>query len=691
VKSLVSDAEIHITGHSLGGALAQFAHVYSGGIHSTKTWNGLGIGRADKSFKIHSSKTLNPRFLKNILEELKYLDGEKWTEKCKDPNADEIAKSYQDRHNKGFDDGSNAFVNLLNEEVENFKYEVDYKLKIMYKFQKNYNKSIIDEKIENIYFEKDLTPNLQRRKGIIKKADTESEAIEIDDNGSGIFRKFVSIFTKKIKVFHPIPNFLPFLDESGDIKKGDLNDVYVSNAVKTLIQNDKDLLKKSKQDLKIGKEFLSYPIVLKEKTNQENEVIEIYKKMDEFLLSELLEEEIKKYEKKWYRKNDNYAVIGSFTNYGELGGVIGGIPLKVKISIDLIKKLEGKIDIPSLNFFEKYDEKYGLKAENIPPYSCVGSILEKRKDEKVYLGELIYNLFVTERSKLDQEQDEKQSKAYQNGFEEIKEILEETIKGYTKENYEAENEFIWTGLGNQKRLVLDLGELGMKNTKEYVKSYIITELGGDLIKKLEGKIDIPSLNFFEKYDEKYGLKADNLPPYYYARVLLEADKKKKVYLGELAYKLFVIERSRIGKLENQNQVKAFQKTFEETKEIFEEIIEGYTKESYETENEFVWTGLGNQKRLLSDLGILRMTKTKDYVKSYSETEAEKEAREKKQEKLKKEIDAEEMTKLEKESEIRIKKLDEEKERREMIGSAYVDTKKTKYINCRKGSVLVESN
>jgi len=56
VKSLVSDAEIHITGHSLGGALAQFAHIYSGCKHQTKTWNGLGIGRADKIMNIHSTE-----------------------------------------------------------------------------------------------------------------------------------------------------------------------------------------------------------------------------------------------------------------------------------------------------------------------------------------------------------------------------------------------------------------------------------------------------------------------------------------------------------------------------------------------------------------------------------------------------------------------------------------------------------
>ncbi len=35
---------IHITGHSLGGLLAQFTYVYSGGIHKSRCWNALGVG-----------------------------------------------------------------------------------------------------------------------------------------------------------------------------------------------------------------------------------------------------------------------------------------------------------------------------------------------------------------------------------------------------------------------------------------------------------------------------------------------------------------------------------------------------------------------------------------------------------------------------------------------------------------------
>jgi hypothetical protein len=49
VKRLEPEAEIYITGHSLGGALAQFVFVYSGGKHKTVTWNSLGIGEVDKS------------------------------------------------------------------------------------------------------------------------------------------------------------------------------------------------------------------------------------------------------------------------------------------------------------------------------------------------------------------------------------------------------------------------------------------------------------------------------------------------------------------------------------------------------------------------------------------------------------------------------------------------------------------
>ncbi len=43
-KEYGEGCNIHITGHSLGGALAQYACVYSGGIHKTRTFNALGIG-----------------------------------------------------------------------------------------------------------------------------------------------------------------------------------------------------------------------------------------------------------------------------------------------------------------------------------------------------------------------------------------------------------------------------------------------------------------------------------------------------------------------------------------------------------------------------------------------------------------------------------------------------------------------
>jgi hypothetical protein len=214
------------------------------------------------------------------------------------------------------------------------------------------------------------------------------------------------------------------------------------------------------------------------------------------------------------------------------------------------------------------------------------------------------------------------------------------------------------------------GVLGMEELTLKFEENILDK---DLLKKLEGKTDIPSMEFYRKYSEKYGLLADNVPPYYYARVLLEADKKKNVYIGELAYKLFVTERRRIEKLTDKGQIEAFKKILEQTKEVFEEIIEGYEKCKYEEENSYIWTGIGNQKRLLSDSIILGMNNLRKYVESYMETEEEKEKREKKQREIKKELEKKEVEEREKYKEER-KELIIKVEKRRARASDYKSLK-----------------
>ena len=53
IKELYGEGyEIHLTGHSLGGALAQYVCISTGGEHKTRTFNGVGIGIHSSIFKV---------------------------------------------------------------------------------------------------------------------------------------------------------------------------------------------------------------------------------------------------------------------------------------------------------------------------------------------------------------------------------------------------------------------------------------------------------------------------------------------------------------------------------------------------------------------------------------------------------------------------------------------------------------
>ncbi|MGM0508651.1 MAG: hypothetical protein ACQERZ_05735 [Fusobacteriota bacterium] len=139
-----------------------------------------------------------------------------------------------------------------------------------------------------------------------------------------------------------------------------------------------------------------------------------------------------------------------------------------------------------------------------------------------------------------------------------------------------------------------------------------------LIHDIQDKMDIPSLKFFKKYEKVHGILGENIPPYYYAKEILEIDKREKIYVGNLAYKLFVKEKNRIGEMVNKKSQIAFQKNFNQMKKIFEQVIKGYTKKSYEEENEFNWKASGDQKKLMSRALLLGMPNLEEYIKSYQD-------------------------------------------------------------------------
>ena len=486
VTSLVKDAAIYITGHSLGGCLAQFAHIYSGCKHDTKTWNGLGVGEAHKIFEIDSSKTLSMAILKDVLLEKGYLKDEEWQKKCANPNGKEIRIGYVEENSENrYDDGTDSFeniTNILEDEMNDFEIEIAYKLKLLYKFQKNYKSGRNSRKLENIYLTKDLTPNLQKRFGLVNRADEEFLAETEDGGSSSIFRKVVSIFTKSFGEYHSTPNFLPFINDSGDIEEGKLSKIYTTNAIKTIILNSDEMKEEAIKILSKDRRFPSYPMIKKDnflvdgregEENNSKEVVELKDLTDEFLFDFLLEKKLENSSIRWCFKEQRDYYVGKFVNYDMIGGVVGGIPIKIlENSSELIKKIEGKIDIPSLKFFKEYDSRYGLIADNVPPYYYARDILEIDKNKKIYLGDLAYKLFVKERSRIGSIRDSKELEASKKVFNQSKEVFEEISKEYQKESYELENSYVWGKIGNQNRLRLNLvGDYEMPNLMEYINSY----------------------------------------------------------------------------------------------------------------------------------------------------------------------------------------------------------------------------
>ncbi|MGM0508839.1 MAG: PAAR-like protein, partial [Fusobacteriota bacterium] len=344
VKEMEPKGRIHLTGHSLGGALAQFAFIYSGGKHKTKTWNGLGIGSKDKNILIFSDVEISVIYLKKVLEELEYIEGDSWTSQCRNPDIDRILEKYNDEYtvlgNNPKVMTNNMAKALSTEDLDLIKEELRYKLKLMYKFEMQYDRGEGNSNLENIYFSNDLTPNLQKRTGTIIEAD-HLVGLKEDEGGSGVFRK-VATFGNSFARYHPIPNFLPFMDKHGNLRNGTLDTRYVGNAVKTLILSNEDLKEAAKNELKTGEKGIEYPTVLKENPgygygSKENLTIESDSSLIEFsiedmLFSDLLKQNVDKYENNWYRFEGENVLIGRFTNYDVIGGVIGGPPFdEIKI------------------------------------------------------------------------------------------------------------------------------------------------------------------------------------------------------------------------------------------------------------------------------------------------------------------------------------------------------------------------
>ena len=295
--------DIHITGHSLGGALSQFTSVYSGNRHITKTWNGLGVEKNafNKLFTSLMSQYLEVNLVRigvtsdvrghllNIKEYLKNMEEKKYSEA-----KEKLLNLYNGTHN-------------MNLEI------------------------ITGNNITNYFMSMDTVP-------IIKNIIGKSVVVDQDTPGNPL---------KKLSSAHGINDFLIFIDDEGNITKGKIREEFSRNSLKTLFKEKADrmvtegTLSKSGDKYEITEEKLK-KFNMKEHFNRFTSLF-LAKSPWNFRYLSPAKENIKLikdegYEKIYYEKDAAESGkyigeirIGKYNNINELGDILGSEPMKVYI------------------------------------------------------------------------------------------------------------------------------------------------------------------------------------------------------------------------------------------------------------------------------------------------------------------------------------------------------------------------
>lgn len=321
----LKDYEIHVTGHSMGGALAQYIACYgfkaiepqiytewdkglknplplTRPVSKTVTWNGLGIGEKNKFI----------------------LDIDKFSH-----------------------------------------------LKV---YRENYDQcKQLEDKIINFYMQKDLVADIQKGLGM---------KVVVD-----VIQDYDLVLGGNRPNYHGLMTFLPFM-EDGNIVREKLSENFLLNSYKQAIYDKR----KRKEYAKLRKKNYEGSEEISEKESEAQDKIEyvniehedIEHKIDsekflaedfDYLLKDfeipfmkedlpLGEKIIEASEKEnggkqvsnylhymmkaysnpertdWYEIKDDYAYIGKFNNVGDVAGVQGGVPLKIKLPPKEEKSLE---------------------------------------------------------------------------------------------------------------------------------------------------------------------------------------------------------------------------------------------------------------------------------------------------------------------------------------------------------------
>ncbi|ERT68324.1 hypothetical protein HMPREF0202_01713 [Cetobacterium somerae ATCC BAA-474] len=409
IKSLypnVADNNIHLTGHSLGGCLAQYAFISSDKKHKTITWNALGVGKYRNIFKITALEANE-----NTMSYLKKLSNHLHITETAQKIVSEFITKDENIMLKTEEEDKIKLYNIINNGIQrNPFYEVDLNSKIksisldiywyfksVFKIQSSLNKA--SENITNYFNALDWTANIQTREGRCIEVLTGTEASNESTNDTMkrvisemcklnlVDIKFNGIKSPEVKVFpyHGVNDFLLYMDSNGMIQAGKYNIIFTKNLVKTLY----NYVKKTDSKRKGTDKYLD--IFVKGTSNKTEQV----KPFDKFhmtcsraklfgpkisIISEAnvkyvtsaieslkpcVEEYInyREYSKEEKEKNfPEIAVytIGHLSNVDNLAGIQGGEPTQ----LIKIEKPEPKEEEPVAKVQPKEEDKYTIKEGN---------------------------------------------------------------------------------------------------------------------------------------------------------------------------------------------------------------------------------------------------------------------------------------------------------------------------------------
>lgn len=278
IKELYPNKNIHLTGHSLGGCLAQYAFVCTNKKYPTVTWNALGLGKhkntitdgifwgnditdyiglyslelqdkleeevLDKNGNIKNEiilltekenidsifNILNPR-VTEIYEKGEYIVGKKGFFSLKFVDSNYVGKDKEERNIL-----TKKQKEKLEEELRIKSIQIYWLLRGIKNYQLCFKAT--SNKIKNYYNSKDWTALLQTREGETVDVLTGDicEQEKTDDTKIKIAKQTLD---KSGFNYHGVNDFLLYMNKEGMIEPGKYNEIFTKNLIKTIYEHVK--------------------------------------------------------------------------------------------------------------------------------------------------------------------------------------------------------------------------------------------------------------------------------------------------------------------------------------------------------------------------------------------------------------------------------------------------------------------